>query len=148
MKNALIEPLIQVESPQRLVFERILGHPEIMGANKWQNSISSRCRLCNKSTFCIFVWNYEVQKDKKVRFKHYKQSLGQPLIFAKDYESNHPALILNRKTHKMMQLDEFMDRLQIGKSSRTLSYRGTASLVEDKKREVLKEKIRAKMLDE
>lgn len=48
----------------------------------------------------------------------------------------------------MIQLDEFMDRLQIGKRSTTLSYRGTASLIEEKKQEVLTEKIRAKMLDD
>jgi len=34
-KNAITEPLFPVTSSERHVFQRTLGHPEILGSHKW-----------------------------------------------------------------------------------------------------------------
>ena len=35
IKNKVKEPLFNVDFIQRLIFERILGHPEMVGASRW-----------------------------------------------------------------------------------------------------------------
>ena len=53
-------PLFSVEPKHKLVFERTLGHPEILGSHKWINSKNEKCKICNKLCYCLFIWNYQV----------------------------------------------------------------------------------------
>ena len=38
VKKVLKEPLFKIEPDRLLVFERILGHPEILESNRWVQS--------------------------------------------------------------------------------------------------------------
>ena len=72
MKKLLKEPLFKTESDKRVVFERMLGHPEILNSNRWIDSTLSKCKICNKSCYTTIIWNKQVQNDFSLRYKFYK----------------------------------------------------------------------------
>ena len=72
-KAALNEPLFSVPAADRIVFQRTLGHPEMLGSHKWKLSTDSQCAICNKLCYCVFIWNLAVQTDADTRFRYWKQ---------------------------------------------------------------------------
>lgn len=49
--------LFQASEDQKLVYQRMLGHPEILYGYQWREVSDEDCTLCNKMTQCLFVWN-------------------------------------------------------------------------------------------
>ena len=78
-KAAITEPLFPVSVNERTVFQRTLGHPEMVHSNKWEDTIECRCEICNKYCYTIFIWNFRVQEDDEKRMEFWKQSLTQPV---------------------------------------------------------------------
>ena len=96
---ALRAPLFEVPVEDRLVFERTLGHPEMLGSHKWISSNEPKCRICNKLCYTIFVWNWRVQNEATHRYKFFKQSTAAPVAFNRAFESTNPIIIVNGKVH-------------------------------------------------
>ena len=113
-KAAMKESLFQVAPADRIVFERLLGRPEILGSSSWLSSTGACCKICNKLCYSIFVWNYHVQDDATRRYKFYKQSLAKPVVFHAKFESPYPVIVVNDNIHKMMAVEEYIERLQHG----------------------------------
>ena len=113
-KNAIVEPLFSVEQSERQIFQRILGHPEIVGSQRWQNATDGVCKICNKYCYAIFTWNYDVQNDVELRFEHFKQSLSRPVSFG-ELDCPYPILVVNGQLQKMVPLSEFVERLKAGR---------------------------------
>ena len=94
------------------------------------------------------MWNYEVQKDELLRFKYFQQSKWQPIIFQDKIKDTHPVIVVNQKVHKMLQLDEFLNRLVEGQKLQKLNYRQCASLEEQDNLRTLKKVMKNKIEEE
>ena len=122
-KAALAEPLFSVPIADRIVFERTLGHPEILGSHRWKRSTDAQCAICNKLCYCVFIWNYSVQGDASMRFRHWKQCVQNPIRFQRPWKGTNPVIAVNGHLQPMLRLDEFMDRLEQGEQQATLNFR-------------------------
>ena len=60
MKEFVRAPMLKQFEAERVIFQRNLGRLEIPGSNNWTQSTSSKCNVCNKLCYCIFVWNLQV----------------------------------------------------------------------------------------
>lgn len=75
----MIEP---IES-ERLVFQRILGHMEQPNSHQWIQSDSRDCKVCNKLTYCVFIWNkklkdyYSDTSDELAKFRAFELEYDQ-----------------------------------------------------------------------
>ena len=146
-KAAIKESLFQVASADRIVFERLLGHREILGSSRWLSSTGPCCKICNKLCYSVFVWNHRVQDDTTRRYKFYKQSLAKPVVFEAKFENPYPVIVVNDKIHKMIPVEEYMERLYHGQQCSYFKFRACDSLVEAKKKEELTRKLRMEIKD-
>ena len=121
-KAAISQPLFPVAQNERYVFQRQLGHPEILHSNKWEDTLECRCTICNKYCYTTVIWNHRVQTDGEMRMKYWKQSLAEPVAFS-GLEQCCPVLVVNGKMVKMTPLREFVERLQSGKKDKRLNLR-------------------------
>lgn len=112
----------------------------MLGSHTWQQTTDTKCRLCNKLTYSLFVWNYQVQTNEEVRFLYYQQSTTLPLKWKLKYP--HPVAVINGEIHRMIPLDEFVQRLETKYKSEKLSFRACNNEVELKHAELLKEKMK------
>jgi len=60
VKHEIIKPILEDVEEDRIVYQRILGHPEIPDSHRWVENFAPHCHICGKHTYTIFVWNKRV----------------------------------------------------------------------------------------
>lgn len=60
VKHEITKPVLQDIAEDRIVYQRILGHPEIPDSHRWVEGFAPHCHICGKHTYTIFVWNKRV----------------------------------------------------------------------------------------
>ena len=65
-------PVFTEGDAERIVYERILGHREVLNSHRWTEVHDRKCNLCNKQTYSIVVWNKKLSMSDEHRefFKH------------------------------------------------------------------------------
>jgi len=58
---AFTSHVYEAEVPDRIVFQRFLGHLEILGGHRWQES--TNCFMCQKWAYSIFVCDPKLSSD-------------------------------------------------------------------------------------
>ena len=50
-------PLFKHDAQDKLVYQRVLGRPEMMGSHRWVERTEEKCQICRKMTYCLIIWN-------------------------------------------------------------------------------------------
>ena len=120
MKQEIVRPILQETDSEKIVFERILGHPEIPDSHRWVENFGPNCHICNKHTYTIFVWNKDAAarqlrasqdqaKRGELQMQRYSQSNLEPITLHESYSM--PILAIGEQVHKLLPLVEFIERL-------------------------------------
>ena len=60
----------------RVVFQRFLGHYEILNGYRWHEVDETDCYLCHNWSYCVFLHDRKIAKDKDFYFSVDAKKLG------------------------------------------------------------------------
>ena len=128
MKRRIKEPVIGRINGDEIVFQRNLGHSEMPQANRWVETTPKNCMVCNKHSYCIFVWNKNLSK-KQIDQQGVKKGgggVGEGENFFWNYSEidaiktdklqRQPVLSIGSNVYPMVPLTEFFERLQLNQA--------------------------------
>lgn len=106
------QPVLASNEGDRIAYQRILGHPEIVGSHSWQEINIKDCLMCAKATYCIITWNKRLaQKGLNLQFfGHSPQELLRKKYQSKK-ESGAPILFMRDTAYRMITLREMLERI-------------------------------------
>lgn len=137
-KKALKEPPFQVPVGNEVVFERLLGCSEVLYSHRWRITKDGRARITRKPHYTIYAWNRRLHDAPEgTEFYHFVNQ--EPLKFWHKLEC--PMLQVNKKSYKMIPLQEFFARQRVSKKQMALNYRACNNESEEQLQELLQEKI-------
>ena len=116
------------------MYQRILGKDEILGGHRWVEAQESKCDLCNKSTYCLVIWNKHLSRTQDHDF-YYHHSSREPIIYNK-HTYKQPVLCSKDKIHKMIPVHEFYERVLM-RFARSSHVRYCNNEMENEKSELL-----------
>jgi len=61
---------------ERVVFQRFLGHLEILNGYRWQEVDTEDCYLCAKWTYSVFMFDKRIGSNENIMKTHEKRLIG------------------------------------------------------------------------
>lgn len=123
-KQSLRAPIFDTRVDDQLIYQRVLGCPEMPEAQRWVESSINDCHVCNKSTYAVFIWNKRAaltQKNESLLGKSneeiptflktmYSYSPLEPIKLSDKFET-YPILATKSKAVPMIPIVEFIERM-------------------------------------
>jgi hypothetical protein len=113
----------------------------MLGSHRWVENISKNCHVCQKQTYCLFIWNKKLSelslaknRDSVAPAHFYHHSAREPIL-PRGYR--HPILCVAGEVHQMLPLAEFLERL----SDTQAKVRACDNELEAEKFQYMEEKI-------
>ena len=105
---------LEANITDRVVFQRFLGHYEILNGYRWHEVVDTDCYLCNNWSYCIFLHDKNIAKDEDVYHSVNTKEIGnmrQKSMFAPSYVS----IDSIRQVYPMIPIQHFLSRLAADK---------------------------------
>lgn len=75
-KQAMRKGALEAPIRDRVVFQRFLGHYEILNGYRWHEVDESDCYLCNDWSYCVFLYDKNLARDEDIYHTMSAKSLG------------------------------------------------------------------------
>lgn len=135
-------PLFKHDAQDKLVYQRVLGRPEMIGSHRWIEKAEDQCQVCRKMTYCLVIWNKHLSEAREHSF--YFSSLNtRPVLFTKE-KYLHPVLCTRDRVHKMLPISEFWQRLR-WQSERVTNLRRCTDQQENERQHLITSKVKDKV---
>lgn len=127
IKNRIKEPVLGNIEGDSVVFQRNLGHLEMIRSSRWVETTPKNCMVCNKHSYCIFIWNKNLStmqvEEQGVRKgggavgsdQEYFWNYSEIDAVKTDKLDKQPVLTIGHNTYPMVPLIEFFERLIVQK---------------------------------
>ena len=66
----------EVDVMDRIVFQRFLGHHEIINGHRWQEVDESDCYLCNHWSYCVFLYDMKLAATDEIYMNIAKKKIN------------------------------------------------------------------------
>jgi len=121
VRRSAQQPALQADEGERVVYQRILGHPEVADSHRWTEQYAPQCHVCSKQTHCLVVWNKKLAQHGSNRpfFDHADLEavkMAKLVDNGKELKYDHPVLCYKEEVRQMMTLHDFMRRLKHGRA--------------------------------
>merc|ERR1719276_291234 len=109
----VLNPSFQDDYSERIVYQRNLGHLEMLNSHRWKEVSSIDCQICRKETYTIVVWNKQLAMEQlRYNRKKNRNNDEMPQYYFKHSnleavklnfdQYKHPVLYFGETMHKMV----------------------------------------------